>query len=485
MTNEIIWIILGSVSTTMKDYFEVNYVSINWMGMIYCMFSPLVALSVYTLNKYGLKTVIVAGAFCNTIASGLKLFGYTRNGYIYQLIGSGFGGLGQSFLFFIPPTLAATWFGKTERTRASAIAMFMNTLGIALGFLLGSLLIPVSTDYDGVVKDGMFLAFLSLTVFSFLSLILSCIVVRNAPPTPPTKTQLISRVRRITKHGCQSKVEVGIQNISAQIGEGSNAMEEGVEKDTNKIHSSEIHGPSVVDDLEHNVIMQSTGLRKNWRYLMRMPSFHLLLHTYGIYFGLLLALYNLLNQMIITTFPSHENSIGIMGFSHIACGILGTLFCSIIIDKTHHYKIVSIAIFSSCGLSFLVFTLIIKYSGHFILTFVCFCIHGICASPFLTVGLEYLTEIVYPVKESNISAIILLITTLYSFALTYLLGVISQQVGSDVVGYTITGLYIAGLLCITLVRGELKRIGIDNWTQIGDRSEAKATSTPIRETIET
>ena len=483
MTNQVMWIILGSVSTTMKNYFQVEYTSINWLGMIFCVLTPAVVLAVYVLNRYGLKVVIVCGALSNTIASSLKLIGYTRNGYTLQLIGNGFGGLGQAFLFFIPPTLAATWFGEKERIRASAIAMFMNTVGIAVGFLLGSLLIPASTDYEGAVKDGMFVSLLSVTAFCVLLLILSIIFIRKSPPTPPTKTQEISRIRRITKQVHTSQIEVGITN--ATFDEDDNVLQEGIDNHDNEIDSSQIHVRSVDDDLEHNIIMQSTGLQKNWRYLMRMPSFHLLLHSYGIYFALLSCLCNVLNQVVIEKFPSHEKFIGLMGCSCIVCGIFGTLLSGILIDRTHRYKIVSITIFTCCVFTFLGFTLILKYSGNFTLTFVTFCIFGLCASPFVTVGMEYLTEIVYPVKESNISFIMLLVGVTYTFSFTYILGMISQKFGSDIVCYIVTGLYTAGLICIALVRGELKRIGIDSGSQVGNRSAAQVTSRPTQETNET
>ena len=51
MTNEVIWIILASVSTTMKNYFEVDYTAINWMGMMGSMFAPSVVLAVHVLNR--------------------------------------------------------------------------------------------------------------------------------------------------------------------------------------------------------------------------------------------------------------------------------------------------------------------------------------------------------------------------------------------------------------------------------------------------
>ena len=144
----------------------------------------------------------------------------------------------------------------------------------------------------------------------------------------------------------------------------------------------------------------------------------------------------------------------------------------------------SIAIFTSSVISFLAFTLILKYSGNFIITFLLFCIYGLCATPFLTVGLEYLTETAYPVKEGYISFIMVIVGTVYNFSLTYILGTISQKFGCDIMGYTITGLYLSGLICITLLHGKLKRIGIDSGTQVGDGSNAQVASRPTRETTE-
>ena len=104
-------------------------------------------------------------------------------------------------------------------------------------------------------------------------------------------------------------------NSNVQIDKDDKVMEEGLDQHDNEIDSSQIHVPPV-DDLE-DIIMQSTGLWKNWKYLMRMPSFHLLLHSYSISFALLMSLCNILNQMTITNFPSHEKFIGVMGCTNI------------------------------------------------------------------------------------------------------------------------------------------------------------------------
>ena len=193
MTNTIIWICLVSVANMMKEYFQDSCISINWIGMMYGVLSPLVVLAVYMLNKYGMKVVIVAGDLTNPIATYIKLFGYRRHGHIFQLIGNGFGASGIFLLFFIPTTLAAAWFGEKVRARASAVGTLMNAAGVAVGFLRGSLLIPASKDYEGVVKHGIFVTLLSMAVFSTILLIVSIIFVQRGPPIPSTKTPSISR----------------------------------------------------------------------------------------------------------------------------------------------------------------------------------------------------------------------------------------------------------------------------------------------------
>ena len=51
-------------------------------------------------------------------------------------------------------------------------------------------------------------------------------------------------------------------------------------------------------------------------------------------------------------------------------------------------------------------------------------------------------------------------------------------------GYTITSLYLSGQICVTLVCGKLKRIGIESGTQVGDSSNPQVASRPTQETTE-
>ena len=141
MMNEVIWISLSSVTNILEKYYSVSTSKINWIAMIFSAMYVTVPCAVYTINRFGLKVTIIIGALCNAAASGLRLIGYHRDGYIFALLGNAFGGIAQSFLIFLPPTLSSVWFGESERARASSIGMLMNFLGVAVGFLMGSMFV--------------------------------------------------------------------------------------------------------------------------------------------------------------------------------------------------------------------------------------------------------------------------------------------------------------------------------------------------------
>ena len=415
---------------------------------------------------------------------------------------------GIPLLVFIPPTLAATWFGEKERARASAIGSFMNMAGVAVGLLMGGLLIPASKDYEGevkhgllipaskdyegevkqgllipaskdyegVVKRGVFVTLTSQAVFSTILLIVSIIFVRSTPPSPPTKTQSITRMRKYIKQEFQISVtsiesEVVIENNNIQNDEAENVAED----TSNAIERNQVPQSSV----ETFMHIHSTGLLKNVKVLIRMLSIHLLVHSYGIYYGAGAAVFNTLNQMCIQYFPSNERLIGIMLFTNVLCGMLGTLLGGILIDKTHRYKFISITTFVACTVSFSVFTVVCKYSGSFALTFVCFCVYGLFSTSFLSVGFEYMAEITYPVKESNLSFIIFISGSACSFVFTYFLGTTIETFGPDIAGYTVAGVYAVGIICVTLVRSELKRIKIDSGENISQEPQYDASGTNI------
>ena len=207
---------------------------------------------------------------------------------------------------------------------------------------------------------------------------------------------------------------------------------------------------------------QSTGLFKNWKMLITNITFHLLTQAYSLYFGIIVTVTTLLNQMTIQYFPGHEKLIGIMGCTSTLFGLISILLAGMWIDQTHRYKFLSVSVFISCVVSCILFTIVLKYSGYFALTFVCFCIYGFCAYPYLSAGLEYTAELMYPIKESILSFILISVGTIYGIAFTSIIGIVIDKSGVDIAGYVIAGLYFAGVICVVLAKGELKRLNVDN-----------------------
>lgn len=433
MMNEVIWISLASVSNVVKDYYRITFHQVNWLAMIFSAVYITVVGAVFILNKFGLKVTIIAGALCNAIGAGFRLIGYTRSGYPYAFIGNTIGGIGQSFLIFVPPTLSSVWFGEEERARASAIGMLMNMSGVALGFFMGGMFVPNSTDYDGVVKQGMFRCLLTQLIICVLQLLASVALIQKEPPSPPTHSQALDLQRKKSKH---------------DIRKASKA-------------SSVTGRMSAVIPPTPTTITQSTGFFKNLKTLMTNANFHLMTQSYGIYFGLFTSNSSLLNQVASQHFHSHVKLIGLMGAVSVIFGLVSIMLSGVWIDKTHRYKFISVCIFGSCSLSILAFHLVLKYSGNFALCFVCYCVYGFCMYPFLCVGLEYLAELMYPVKESNLSFVSFFLGTFYGVIIINCYTVIIHKFGAEYAGYISSVIYFIGFMCLCCVKGELKRYTVD------------------------
>ena len=427
MMNEVIWISLSSVTNILQGYYEVTARQINWISMIFSAMYVTVPVAVYTLNTYGLRVTIVLGAFCNTSASILRLIGYDRNGYVFALVGNALGGMGQCFLIFIPPTLSSIWFGENERGRASSIGMLLNMLGVAVGFLMGSMFVPNSDDYEGVVKHGMFKTLLIQAVACGFLLILSIFVIKANPDSPPSRSRALSIQRQETKKE--------IRKLSTTTGE----VPEHLTRDRS----------------------QSTGLFRNWKFLLTSVPFHLLTQAYGLNFGLFVTISTLLNQMTIPHYPGREQLIGIMGCCAVLCGLVGIFSVGVFVDKTHRFKMASVSTITLSGCSLLAFVVVLRFTNNFTAMFCCYCIYGLFSYPYLSTGLEFTAEIMYPVKESILSFVLLFVGCLYAVLFTLGFGYVIDRWGGDTAGCILTALYALALLCVALVKGNLNRLNVD------------------------
>lgn len=76
----------------------------------------------------------------------------------------------QIFILSIPPRLAAVWFSSEEVSRACAIGVFGNQVGIALGFVLPTIIVP-SSDDPAEVAAGLRVLFIGVAVATTVILV--------------------------------------------------------------------------------------------------------------------------------------------------------------------------------------------------------------------------------------------------------------------------------------------------------------------------
>ena len=466
MTNEVIWISLSSITSIVKEYYQVSYIAVNWLSMVYMLFYVFVLLSAYVLTKQGLKFTIVVGTVLNGLGSCLRLIGSSRDGFVFAFLGNASAALAQCFILFVPPTLAAVWFGENERATASAIGVLMNMFGVAVGFLMGGMIVPSSTDYDGAVKQGMFNMLLSQALFCTILVILCVVLIKNAPKTPPTMSQAL--IRNAKAKSMQTKAafkpKEGVQITDSATTTNCCGNETDTIPDMPKL--------ALDDPLQ----IENIGFTKSLKILAKDKNFHLVTQAYGFYFGLFAAYNTVLNQMCTVYFPGEEKQIGLMGFASIILGLLGIFLAGIWIDKTKHYKIISVGTFVCCMLSMILFTLVLRYTSNMSAVFGTFCIFGFFSYPYMTVGLEHAAELTYPISEGTTSGILLLVGNMYGIMLTYAMGAIIDRGGSDVAGYIMAAAYGFGLLAVLFLKGELKRAQADSLRASLKQPEVTATA---------
>ena len=451
MTNEIIWISLSSITSIVKEYYGVSYVAVNWLSMIYMLFYVFVIVATYVLNTYGLKFTIVIGAVLNGLGSCLRLTGTNRDKFVFTFLGNASAAFAQCSILFVPPTLAATWFGETERSTASAVGVLMNMLGVAIGFLMGGTMVPSSKDYNGAVWQGMFNTLIAQACFCAFMVVCCVIFVKNAPKTPPSMSQVLI-----------------LQSKQKKLMEKTKKVGKTYKTKTSTIEENKIIKESTIDIercpiiTKENEKLEMISFVGSLQILFRDKMFHFVTQAYGLYFGLFAAYNTVLNQMCMVHYPGKEGEIGLMGFTSVILGLFGIFSAGIWLDKTNRYKFISVGTFGCCTISLLAFTLLLVYSSNFVVVFASFCIFGFFSYPYMTIGLEHAAEITYPVSEGTTSGILLLVGNMYGIILTYIIGAIIEKGSSDIAGYIMVGLYLIGFVIVSIMKSELKRLKADH-----------------------
>lgn len=79
--------------------------------------------------------------------------------------------------------------------------------------------------------------------------------------------------------------------------------------------------------------------------MVNIAIFYSILPLFDIYFvhlnfsvGVFYAISTLLNQIVLWHHPNAEEDAGLIGLCIVVAGMLGSLCCGIVLDKTHRFK---------------------------------------------------------------------------------------------------------------------------------------------------
>ncbi|XP_064627340.1 heme transporter FLVCR2-like isoform X2 [Lineus longissimus] len=406
MSNAIQWIHLNIIADVMMFYYNESIpgetefqkqVAIDWLSMVYMLaYIPLIFPATWLLDKKGLRVVGILGTFLNCLGAWLKCAAVSPDRFGVLLFAQTICAIAQIFILGIPARLAAVWFGPNEVSTATAIGVFGNQVGVALGFLIPPNMIPFSRDYDEVGHNMSIMFYATAGVTTALFILVLC-VFKKSPPVPPSLAQVAA--------------------VQAA--------------------ANEDYGASL-------------------KRLLKNRGFLLLTLTYGVNTGSYYAIGTLLNPIILKYYEGQQLLVGYIGLTLVLAGVLGSVVAGIWLDKTKTFRLTTILIYALSMVGMAVFSGTL-HLGQIVVVFVVVGALGFFMTGYLPVGFEFAAEITYPESEGTSSG--LLNASAQCFGIIFTLGMSSLVLNVSVLSanLSITGALLIGTILTALIKSDLRR----------------------------
>ena len=401
-TNAFQWTELVIISNVIENYYKVSTLTVTWTSMIYMVtYIPLIFPASWFLQKKGLRKSVVIGSLGTCLGSWVKVIGTGNASWCFPVVFTGqtIVAISQIFILGIPAELAAAWFPSTQVSTACAIGVFGNQLGIALGFVLPPILVQNQDDASNhhMIGDDLFNLFLGIGIITTVSFILIVVAFKDRPPTPPSRAS-----------------ELGA-----------------VDQDSNYM---------------------SSILR-----LMKNRGFVLLLITYGLNVGVFYAISSLLNTVVLKHFPGAQEDAGRMGLVIVLCGMMGSMICGIILDKTHQYKMTTLVIYFLAFVGMLLYTFTMRL-GHIEVVYLFAGLLGFFMTGYLPVGFDFGVEITYPESEGTSSGLLNASAQVFGIACTMASERIITIVDDDrIANSLLAAILLIGTILTALIKPDYRR----------------------------
>ena len=407
MANALLFTSITSINAIVCRYYNISPELTDWAANSFTVVYIFIALpSAYCMDSFGIKTLLLIGSSLNAICVCFHMAGTSReNGIWWVLAGQFVGGFSVGAVLQIPTRLSGVWFPESEHAKATSIAMAFNVLGLGVGYIQPSYMVPDSQNMDDIYSGFLHMN-ISHLVFLAICLISCYVFFEEKPPLPPSFS-------------------------SAAIDGG--------------------------DSKEH---VDAPGFKASLFLLLKDKNYVILIFVYGIQFGLYNFFITCLNEMS-SNFVSEWN-IGWIGFFGNIASIVGILLFAAILDKMKCYRSLTIFLFFTNLLAWIAFSATLlhwKTTKLLYVTFLTLCFFGV---PFMALGLEYAAEISYPVSEGLSSAVVLIAGNSVGLIAVLLLGKLIDDGNIFLTCSIIAGLYVIALILSCFIVPQLKRSSVDS-----------------------
>ncbi|GMS99994.1 hypothetical protein PENTCL1PPCAC_22169, partial [Pristionchus entomophagus] len=377
------------------NFYGVTPNAVDWTSMIYMLTYILFFVPAsWFLDRFGLRWSLLLGAAGNCIGAWIKILSTSPDAFWITFIGQTIVGGSQMFTLGIPPKLAAVWFGSDEVSTACAAGVFGNQLGIAVGFLLPTLLV-----YGGTVPEVStqlnHLFLISAVLNSFIFVLILCFFA-DKPPLPASAAQAVANEEEQQSHGATLKG------------------------------------------------------------LLTDRNFLLLFVTYGLNTGVFYAVSTLLAQITKPFFPDANTEIGTIGLLIVVAGMGGSVVGGFVLDRFKKFKLTTLLVylFSCLGMTCLTFTLPLK---ELRIVYVNGILMGFFMTGYLPIGFEFAAEITFPAAEGTVGGLLNAAAQVFGIALTSGAGELINTVNVFTCNITLSAVLLVGAILTALIREDLKR----------------------------
>ncbi|XP_040081992.1 feline leukemia virus subgroup C receptor-related protein 2-like [Oryx dammah] len=398
MCNAFQWIQYAAISNIFMNFYRVSSFAIDWLSMCYMLaYIPLLLPVAWLLEKFGLRTIALAGSALNCLGAWVKLGSLQPHLFPVTVLGQVICSVAQVFILGMPSRIASVWFRDDEVSTACSIAVLGNQLGIALGFLIPAVSVPNIDNPDELAYHISIMFYITAGVATLL-FILVIIVFKEKPKHPPSRAQCLSYTLASTDAPYLSSI---IQ------------------------------------------------LFKNF-------SFVLLVITYGLNAGAFYALCTLLSRMVIFHYPGEGVIIGRIGLTIAVAGMLGTVISSIWLDRTKTYKETTLVLYIMTLVAMAGYTGTLNL-GHLWIVYITAGIIGISITGYLTLGFEFAVELTYPESEGMSSGLLNVSAQVFGIIFTISQGQIIDNYGTMPGNIFLCVFLTLGAVLTAFIKADLRR----------------------------